>query len=78
MKKINEQLAGVDSQSTVSMLEKMKDRVMEQESLATAYGEIADTSESFDEEIDKALSEPRPSAASDSLAEMKKKLGVEA
>lgn len=78
MKKINEQLAGVDSKSTVAMLEKMKDRVMEQESLASAYGELADSSESLDDEIDKALTETTSASVSDSLAEMKKKLGIEA
>lgn len=78
MKKINEQLAGVDSTSTVAMLEKMKNKVMEQETLAHAYGEIVDESKSLDEEIDGVLESAPSSSASDSLAEMKKKLGIEA
>ena len=32
MKKVNKQLAGVDSSSTIAMLEKMKDKVAEEES----------------------------------------------
>lgn len=78
MRKINEQLAGVDSTSTVAMLEKMKNKVMEQETLAHAYGEIVDESKSLDEEIDNVLESAPSSSASDSLAEMKKKLGIEA
>ena len=78
MKKINEQLAGVDSSSTVAMLEKMKNKVMEQESLAHAYGDIIDESKGLDEEIDGLLESGTSSSASDSLAEMKKKLGIEA
>ena len=77
MKKINEQLAGVDSSSTVAMLEKMKNKVMEQESLAHAYGDILDESKGLDEEIDGLLESSTSSSASDSLEEMKKKLGIE-
>jgi len=78
MKKINQQLAGADSSGTIAMLEKMKERVNEQESLAEAYGDMADASASLDDKIDKALDAPAPSAASDSLAELKKKMGIEA
>ncbi|RMF61494.1 MAG: PspA/IM30 family protein [Calditrichaeota bacterium] len=76
MKKINKQLSQIDSSSTLAMLEKMKDKVTEEESLAEAYGEIADTSTSVDEEIEKALESPAPSAAADSLAALKKKMGI--
>ena len=78
MKKINKQLSQVDSSSTLAMLEKMKDKVNEEESLAEAYGEIADTTASVDEEIEKVLAEPSPTAASDSLAALKKKMGIAA
>ncbi|MCP4658909.1 MAG: PspA/IM30 family protein, partial [bacterium] len=78
MKKINKQMAGVDSSSTVAMLEKMKNKVMEEESLASAYGDIADSSSSIDDQIEGALAAPASSAASDSLAEMKRKMGIEA
>lgn len=77
MKKINQQLAGADSSSTVAMLEKMKDRVNEQEALAHAYGDILDDSKGLDGEIDNLLESGTSASASDSLAEMKKKLGIE-
>src|SRR5690606_13518126 len=54
-KKLNKQMAGIDSSSTVSMLERMKVRVEEEESLAQSYGEIAAAPKSVDDEIDKAL-----------------------
>lgn len=78
MHKVNKQLAGVDADGTVAMLEKMKNRVMEQESLATAYGEMADESAGLDDQIDKALEGSASIEASDSLVEMKKRLGIEA
>jgi phage shock protein A len=39
-KKINQQLAKVDASSTIAMLERMKNRVEEDEALAQAYGEV--------------------------------------
>ncbi len=78
MRKINQQIAGVDSSGTVAMLEKMKERVMEQEALASAYGEIAEGTKTVDQEIDQALEVPAPSTTSDSLAELKKKMGITA
>jgi phage shock protein A len=75
-RKINQQLSNIDSSSTIAMLEKMKDKVTEEESLAQAYGELSDTTTSVDEEIEKALAEPSEVKASDSLAELKKKMGI--
>ena len=78
MRKINQQLAGADASGTVAMLEKMKDRVQEEESLAEAYDQIADVGGAIDEDIDRALAGPSPSAGADSLAELKKKMGIAA
>ncbi|NBC82276.1 MAG: PspA/IM30 family protein [Bacteroidetes bacterium] len=75
-KNLNKQMAQVDSSGTVSMLEKMKDKVAEEEAMAEAYGDIANESKSVDDEIDKALGDPNKAAASDSLAELKKKMGM--
>ncbi len=75
-KKINKQLAKVDSNGTIAMLERMKERVEEDESLSQAYGEVADASKSVDEEIDAALQEKSPGA--DKLAELKNKMGIQA
>lgn len=76
MRKINQQLAGADASGTVAMLEKMKDRVQEEESLAEAYDQLADVGGTIDEDIDKALADPSPSAGADALADLKKKMGL--
>ena len=78
MRKINQQLAGADASGTVAMLEKMKNKVQEEESLAEAYGELSDVGGTIDEDIDKALALPSTAATSDSLAELKKKMGMSA
>ncbi len=52
---INRDLAGIDSNSTVEMLERMKEKVAQEEALAESYGEIASESRSLDDEIDAAL-----------------------
>jgi phage shock protein A len=53
--KLNKQMAQIDSSSTVSMLERMREKVEKQESMAESYGEIANESKSVDDEIDQAL-----------------------
>ncbi len=76
MRKINQQMSNADSTGTIAMLEKMKDKVMEEESLAEAYGEMTDASVTLDEEIDRTLAAPGSTETSDSLAELKKKMGI--
>ena len=76
MRKINQQLAGADASGTVAMLEKMKHKVQEEESLAEAYDQLADVGGTIEEDIDKALSTPSPGAGADALAELKKKMGM--
>ena len=77
-KKINQQIAQVDSSSTIAMLEKMKAKVEEDESLAMAYGEMASADQSIDDEINAVLKGkdakalPPPQA----LLELKKKMGI--
>ena len=56
-RKLNAQIARVDSDGTITMLEKMRAKVEEDESLAQAYGEIADSGQSIDAQINKALGE---------------------
>ncbi len=75
-RKINQRLSSVDSKGTVAMLERMKEKVAEEEALGQAYGEMADAGGSIDSEIDKALGSGGSSAASDSLAELKAKMGI--
>lgn len=72
-KKINKQMASIDSSSTVSMLERMKTKVEEEESLAQSYGELAATPKTVDDEIDKALGSSS-SSSSDALADLKAKM----
>lgn len=71
--KINKQLSGIDSSGTVSMLEKMKEKVAQQEAMADAYGEISMENKSLDDEIDDVLSDKNVKA-SNSLEELKAKL----
>jgi phage shock protein A len=75
---LNKQMANIDSSSTISMLEKMKVKVAEQEALAESYGEIANDSKSLDEEIDAAIGGDANAEASDALAALKAKMNKEA
>jgi len=75
-KNLNKQMAEIDSASTVSMLERMKEKVVQEEALAEAYGDIANSSKSIDEELDKAI-DVSESTAEDSLAKLKEKLGLD-
>ncbi|WP_010179611.1 PspA/IM30 family protein [Aquimarina agarilytica] len=74
-KNLNKQMAEIDSSSTVSMLERMKEKVQQDEALAEAYGDIADSGRSIDDEIDKALDSDKTSAE-DSLAKLKEQMGL--
>ncbi len=75
-KKINQQIAKIDSSGTIAMLEKMRAKVEEDESLAAAYGEMAAVDKIVDDEITAALAGGSTSTASESLLEMKKKMGI--
>lgn len=75
-RKINEQLSRVDTSGTVAMLEKMKAKVEEDESLAQAYGEMVSADKSVDDEIQAALTGGGTSSPSDHLLELKKKMGI--
>jgi len=74
-KQLNKQLAQVDTSSTVSMLERMKEKLEEEEALAEAYGSMANESKSLDDEIDK-LVDSKETDADDSLAQLKAQLGL--
>jgi len=75
-KNLNKQLAQIDSSNTVSMLERMKEKVSKDEALAEAYGDIAHESRSVDEEIESALAGSEKAKASDDLAALKERLGM--
>ena len=69
-------MSGIDSSSTISMLEKMKTKVEEQEALADAYGDIASENKTLDDEIDSALSSNAGAKSSLALAELKAKMAA--
>ncbi|MGB0915007.1 MAG: PspA/IM30 family protein, partial [Crocinitomicaceae bacterium] len=75
-KNINKQMSNIDSHGTVSMLERMKDKVAEEEALAESYGDIAHESRSLDQEIDEAVGNESKLAANEELAKLKEKLGI--
>ena len=75
-KKINQHLASVDTKGTVNLLERMKEKVEQQEALAQAYGETADTARSVDSQIDKALAGAGETQGADSLARLKARMGM--
>jgi phage shock protein A len=73
--KLNKQLVDIDASSTVYMLERMKDKVSQEEALAEAYGDIAHANKSVDDEIDKAIDFTKDSAENE-LAKLKEQLGL--
>ena len=74
-KSLNKQMAEIDSSSTVSMLERMKEKVAQEEALAEAYGDIAGASKSIDDELEKAASTTE-AKAEDDLSKLKDQLGL--
>ena len=70
-KVVNKQLAKIDSNSTISMLERMKEKVEEDEALAKAYGEMANANKNVNDEIDQAIGTDN---VDDELNELKKQL----
>jgi phage shock protein A len=70
---INKKMTNLSSDSTIDMLEKMKEKVLQQEALADAYGEMASAGKSVDQEINDAV-DTRESKAEDALAQLKEQL----
>ena len=70
-KLVNKQLAKIDSNSTISMLERMKEKVEEDEALSKAYGDIALTNKNVVDEINEAIGSDD---VSKELEELKNKL----
>ena len=75
VQRVNKQMAQIDSSSTVAMLERMRDKVVQSEALAEAYSEIADENKSLDQEIDSALGDD-VAKASDALTALKERMGI--
>ena len=77
-KKISQQLSQIDSSSTIALLERMKNKVEEDETLAQAYDEVANVDVSVDAEIDRALAGSQTTRTQDRLAELKARMGLNA
>ena len=75
-KKINAQLSTMDASGTVGMLERMKERVEEEESLASAYGDMVDQTDTLDNEIDLALTD-KEAKGSAMLDALKKRMDID-
>lgn len=74
-KTLNKQMAQIDSNGTVALLERMKEKVAQEEALSEAYGDIAHNAKSIDEEIDKAIDVSKTKAKSE-LEKLKEELGI--
>ncbi len=74
-KSLNKQMAQIDSNGTVALLERMKEKVAQEEALAEAYGDIANNSKSVDDEIDKAINVSQTKATSE-LEKLKEQMGI--
>ena len=72
---VNKQMAQIDSNSTISMLERMKEKVEEEEALAQAYGDMAKNNVSVKDKIDKAVNEGTDKVDRD-IDEIKRRLGI--
>lgn len=72
---VNKQLAHVDNHGIISMLERMKSKVEDQDALAKAYGEISRERNSRKEELNSLLKDDSLSIEKD-LQAIKQKLGI--
>lgn len=72
---VNKQMAQVDGNSIVAMLERMRSKVEDQEAMAKAYGEISRDKNSRKEELDRLLKDDTSSIEKD-LQAIKEKLGI--
>jgi len=72
-KDINKKMTQMDTGSAVSMLEKLKDRVVQQEAVAEAYSDLSKSGKSIDEEID-AMVNNNDTKAEEALNRLKETL----
>lgn len=72
---VNKQLAQLDNNGTIAMLERMKAKVEDQEALSQAYGEIARDKHSLKDELNSLLKDDSMSIEKD-LQAIKEKLGI--
>ncbi|WP_312901338.1 PspA/IM30 family protein [Chryseobacterium taichungense] len=70
---INKKMTLMDTTSTLSMLEKLKERAEQQEALAEAYSDISGAGKTIDEEIDAVINN-NDRQAEEALQNLKEKL----
>lgn len=73
---VNKQLAQLDNNGTIAMLERMKAKVEDQEALSKAYGEIAHAKNNLKDELNNILKDDSLSIEKD-LKAIKEKLGIQ-
>ncbi|PXV60231.1 phage shock protein A [Dysgonomonas alginatilytica] len=73
---LNKQMAQIDSNSTVNMLERIKEKIAEEDALTQAYASLNKCSLSMDDEIDRVIGEDTQNADAE-LDEIKRKLGMQ-
>jgi len=74
-KTLNKQMAKIDSNGTIALLERMKEKVKQEEAVAEAYGEIANNAKSVDDQINSAIDVKKTKATSE-LEKLKAQLGI--
>ncbi|RYF38024.1 MAG: PspA/IM30 family protein, partial [Chitinophagaceae bacterium] len=72
---VNKQLAQLDTNGTIAMLERMKDKVEDQEALSKAYAEIANPGNNLKDDLNRLLKDDTLSIEKD-LDAIKNKLGM--
>ncbi len=72
---VNKQLAELDNNGTIAMLQRMKAKAEDQEALAKAYGELARGKNSLKDELNSLLKDDSFSIEQD-LQAIKEKLGI--
>lgn len=72
--KINQQMTNMDSAGVVTMLERMREKVLQDEALAEAYGDLAQTRETDQQRMDKKIQDL---SLDDELKELKKQMGMD-
>lgn len=73
---VNKQMARIDSDSTVDMLERIKEKIAEEDALTQAYAALNNYNISIDDQIDQAMRTSTQSVDSE-LSEIKRKLGMQ-
>lgn len=75
-KNINKKLSSIDSSSTLAQLEKMKEKIDQQEAIAEAYEGLSTETKTLDQELEEALGKKSSTSQSQALSDLKSKLNI--